>query len=227
MTAGYLINRLPTPILSHKSPHEILFQELPDYKILRIFGCLEFITNPSTSSDKFDHRGVPCVFVGYPMFQKWYKLYNLITNKHFVSRDVHFNGSVFPFHSNDTSKFMTPIPPSYNPTFLEDSDILSLKGEETSKTSPQPQTPVLTHSTSDSAELAEETPPPAPRKSSRPHRPSLWMNDFVTANSASTISTLVNTDISSTFHCFLSTLTTTVDPVSFKNVVQNQSGYVL
>lgn len=192
-----MINRLSTSILNHKSTHEILFKELPDYDNLKIFGCLAFATNPSTTSDKFDHRGVPCVFVGYPVFQKVYKLYNLITNKHFVSRDVHFNESVFPFHSNDKSKFMTPVPPSYNPIFSEVRNDVTTEDEENPETFPEPQTPILIPN---SAETNEETPPPAPGKSSRHHRPPMWLNDFVTANYASTINTLVNTEISPPFH---------------------------
>lgn len=101
-------------MLNHKNPHEVLFNKLPDYDNLRVFGCLTFAANPVNTADKFEHRGVPCLFVGYPPFQKGYKLFNLLTNKHFVSRDVQFNEEIFPFHSSDKNKFMTHIPPSYN-----------------------------------------------------------------------------------------------------------------
>lgn len=41
-TAIYLINRMPTPILSFSSPYEILYGQSPDYSVLRVFGCLCF-----------------------------------------------------------------------------------------------------------------------------------------------------------------------------------------
>lgn len=53
LTAVYLINRLPTPLLKFKSPHEVLLKYQPDYQNLRIFGCLAFATNPATTTDKF------------------------------------------------------------------------------------------------------------------------------------------------------------------------------
>jgi hypothetical protein len=41
-TSCYLINRLPTPTLQHKSPFQKLFNRSPDYKFLRIFCCACF-----------------------------------------------------------------------------------------------------------------------------------------------------------------------------------------
>lgn len=42
-TATYLINRLPTPILDHKSPIERLTIVPPDYNFLKEFGCEFFL----------------------------------------------------------------------------------------------------------------------------------------------------------------------------------------
>jgi histone deacetylase 1/2 len=39
-SATFLINRMPSKVLNNVSPYLTLFQKLPDYKSLRVFGCL-------------------------------------------------------------------------------------------------------------------------------------------------------------------------------------------
>ncbi|XP_074343104.1 uncharacterized protein LOC141680916 [Apium graveolens] len=96
MTAVYLLNRLPTHVLGNHSPYAVLFHKEPDYDALKIFGCLTFASNPEHTIDKFKPKGVPCVFLGYPVSQKGYKLLDLTTRHEFVSRDVTFAENVFP-----------------------------------------------------------------------------------------------------------------------------------
>uniref|UniRef100_A0A803LHW7 Uncharacterized protein n=1 Tax=Chenopodium quinoa TaxID=63459 RepID=A0A803LHW7_CHEQI len=70
MTAVHLINRLPTPVLKNKTPYQVLFKSAPNYSHLRVFGCLAFAANPSSSTEKLHPRGVACVLLGYPATQK-------------------------------------------------------------------------------------------------------------------------------------------------------------
>ena len=71
-----------------------------------MFGCLTYATNVHVSH-KFDHRAITYIFIGYPVGQKAYKLFNLSTRNIFTSRDVHFHENHFPYAS---SEFV--IPPS-------------------------------------------------------------------------------------------------------------------
>lgn len=95
LTATYLLNRIPSPVIGNISPYEVLYHEPPSYDTLKIFGCLAFMHQHS--SDKLSPRAVPTVFLGYPLLQKGYKLYDIKSNTIHVSRHVVFHEHIFPF----------------------------------------------------------------------------------------------------------------------------------
>ena len=82
---------------------------------MRVFGCLAMASNPSRTHNKFfEPGGVPCLFLGYPLHQKGYKLMNLLTKKFFVLRDVQFYEHIFPDHRNSYHQYMWPIPHAFS-----------------------------------------------------------------------------------------------------------------
>lgn len=90
-------HRLLTPLLNNKTSYEALYNELPQYDHLRVFGCLAMAYNPLVQNDKFAARGIPRVFLGYLPAKKGYRLLNLQTMTEFVSRDVNFMKKYFRF----------------------------------------------------------------------------------------------------------------------------------
>jgi hypothetical protein len=110
LTAVHIINCLPTLLLHKKTPFEILYNKLPDYSRMRVFGCIAFATivNPSL---KFSPCATKCIFLGYPMGPKACKLYDLVTQKIFTNRDVVFLEDTF-YHPPQVN------PPAHNPPAL-------------------------------------------------------------------------------------------------------------
>lgn len=99
MTATYLINRIPTPLLKNRSPFQVLFGHTLSYHHLRIFWCLAFATTLTHGCKKFDPRSTPSIFIGYPYGTKGYKLLDLHTYTPFISRHVVFHETTFPLHT--------------------------------------------------------------------------------------------------------------------------------
>ncbi|QHN81468.1 Retrovirus-related Pol polyprotein [Arachis hypogaea] len=69
----YLINRMPSPNTSHLSSHELLFNQIPDYSSLKIFGCLCYPNLRPYTSHKLEYRSQPCIFLGYAINHRGYK----------------------------------------------------------------------------------------------------------------------------------------------------------
>nr|GFC45020.1 retrovirus-related Pol polyprotein from transposon TNT 1-94 [Tanacetum cinerariifolium] len=97
LTASYVINRLPSKVIKNKTTFELIWNKEPDYGFLKVFGCLVYFKNTDTKGDKFDERGKPGVFLGYPPGTKGYKVFDLKTKRIVLSRDVNFHEEIFPF----------------------------------------------------------------------------------------------------------------------------------
>ena len=95
-TAAHVINRLPTPNLSYKSPWEVLFNTSPDLTHHRAFGCQCFPLLTPYTAHKLYPKTTPCVFLGYPINSKGYLCFDPIAHRLYTSRHVLFNESVFP-----------------------------------------------------------------------------------------------------------------------------------
>jgi hypothetical protein len=112
-TSVYLINRMLTPVLAHRSSFDCLFQRSPDYHFLRTFGCLCFPFMRPYNNHKLDFRSSPCVFFGYSSSYLGYRCFDIASNRIYISRHVRFHEHVFPFdNSEQITKVSTTTPTS-------------------------------------------------------------------------------------------------------------------
>jgi hypothetical protein len=181
VTAVYTINRLPTPILAHCTPHERLFGSSPTYHQLRVFGSACFVLLQPHERTKLEPRSRLCCFLGYGVEQKGYRCYDPVSHRLCISRHV-----VFCEHKlfHEVGKFCMPSFPPFT-TLLEPPLSHSTSGDicpESSSFEPQSSNAhdVATLESLDSApsEAPAHTFPPALRLSTRVKSLPSHLQDF-------------------------------------------------
>jgi hypothetical protein len=97
LTACYLINRMLSRTLHHSTPLELLHHEKPNYHALRAFGCSCYPNLRPYNNHKLLFHSTQCVFLGYSSMHKGYKCLDRATGRIYISRDVIFDETLFPF----------------------------------------------------------------------------------------------------------------------------------
>jgi hypothetical protein len=136
----FVINRLPSSVVGHKSPFELLFHQQPDYTFFRILGCECYPLLRPYNSHKLENRSEACVFLGYCTHHKGYKCFHISSGRLYISRHVTFNEHVFP-SALLSSAASDHSPPSSTTTTL----IVLPLSSVTSFVLPTPSPPSLPH----------------------------------------------------------------------------------
>lgn len=88
-TAIYLQNLSPTKAVMKSDPYEAWQGRKPRVSHLKVFGCITYALFEDRS--KLDEKSQKCIFIGYCTKSKAYRLYNPLSGKVIVSRNVIFN----------------------------------------------------------------------------------------------------------------------------------------
>jgi hypothetical protein len=88
--AVFVLNRARTRTLADKTPYEAWYGHKLAVHFLRTFGCVAHIKVAGGHLRKFDDLSTPMVLIGYEPGTKAYRLYNPVTDRVHVSRDVVF-----------------------------------------------------------------------------------------------------------------------------------------
>jgi len=74
------------------SPYEAWTSRKPNVSHLHVFGCISYAHILDHIRRKLENKSENCVFIGYIEQSKAYILYNPVTKKFVVRRDVQFQG---------------------------------------------------------------------------------------------------------------------------------------
>jgi hypothetical protein len=88
---------MPTSVLQNETPIFRLLKIQPNYEFLRTFGCACWPSLRKYNAHKLAFRSKLCVFLGYSAMHKGYKCLDRSTGRIYISRDVVFDESVFPY----------------------------------------------------------------------------------------------------------------------------------
>lgn len=86
---------MPSSVLSHKSPFEVLFHSLSDFSLLKVFGCQCFPWLKPYTAHKLQPRSVACMFLGYHPTIEGYRCLEPITGKIYISNLLLFHLLLF------------------------------------------------------------------------------------------------------------------------------------
>lgn len=91
-TAVCIKNRCPHKAVDgNKTPEEAYSNNKPDLSHLRVFGCDAYALLQDGHRHKMDPKSRRCVFIGYTAVPGTYRLYDPVTHKVIISRDVVFD----------------------------------------------------------------------------------------------------------------------------------------
>lgn len=85
-----ILNRSPTLVVKDLTPEEAWSGIKPSVEYFRVFGCIGHVHVPAPKRTKLDAKSSKCVLLGVSEESKAYRLYNPLTKKIVVSRDVVF-----------------------------------------------------------------------------------------------------------------------------------------
>jgi len=86
----HVLNRSPTLAVQHSTLEEVWSGMKPTVEYFRVFGCLAHVHVPDQKRIKFDDKSMLCVLLGVSDESKAYRLFDPVSKKIIVSRDVVF-----------------------------------------------------------------------------------------------------------------------------------------
>jgi len=159
LTDVYAINRITSSVTSSLSPVEKLYDSIPDYSSMKVFGSTCFVLRPQVECNKLSSRSTVCVFLSYGDGHKGYRCYDSYTRKIYVSRHVVILEHI-PFYSISSNSHIDPFGLNDNAT-------------------PHIDTPLVPRDTQQPPMIVDPPPLHSPPRYPSHHRKPTQLSDFV------------------------------------------------
>ena len=86
----HLLNRFPTLAIKDKTPEEAWSGLKPSVEHFRVFRCIDMCTSSTKISRNLMIKSLQCVFLGLSRESKSYRMYDPMSKRVIISRDVVF-----------------------------------------------------------------------------------------------------------------------------------------
>ncbi|XP_049372613.1 uncharacterized protein LOC125837561 [Solanum verrucosum] len=207
----YLINRMPSRVLGGKSPYEKMYGSKPMLSHLRVLGCLCYV-KVLTESDKLASRTKAAVHMGYSETQKGYILLDLTSSNFFVSRDLVFKETVFPF--------MSALGKREEGTFVSSMDEEQCSQELNRNLDGNIEQETVKETVQDNESVSTDSQTVVNRRSTRGVHPPVWMKDFVSLNMGKQVKypiadSVAYNHLSKSYQEFVAATSILTEPTSF------------
>ncbi|KAJ9544451.1 hypothetical protein OSB04_024158 [Centaurea solstitialis] len=220
---------------------------------MRTLGCLAYYSSVETGGDKFEFRGRPGVFMGYPQGTKGFKILDIEHGKMAISRDVKFVENNFPFvhlKSKNPASGIFEVPVWHEDDYVDQTEAENVMADSTPQTEPTQST--TTHAPTDfvdfggDMQVEDDTDVEQPHNESRAPRstrvklPSSRLQDYevtlppsvdhakpVPDRTSSTVHPLSDyvsyNKFSASHKAFLAAITSVNEPKSFEEAMQDEN----
>lgn len=177
-------------MIENKSPYERLYGVLPNYDLLRVFGCACFVMLQPHERTKLEPRARLCCFLGYGVEHKGYRCWDPISKRLRISRHVVFwEHKMFASLSGfQQSSYFTDLGINLFPDDKMTSEVSAPALEEDPSPIEASCSPMSADLVSPSSELADSSDhnttlssspvSPAMRRSSRVSNPPAYLQDY-------------------------------------------------
>ena len=81
---------MPNTCVKERTPEEAWHNSKPSVEYFKVFGCVGHVHISDKKRQKLDDRSLPCVFLGFSKESKAYRMYDPVSKKVIISRDVVF-----------------------------------------------------------------------------------------------------------------------------------------